>query len=101
MPDARCLPWAPPFAGALPPPWTDPPSGERRSAGRDGAADEAPRSDADAGTDPEVERMIRRTMDSPDDPDDFDFDPPDDQGTTTDADNWRDYFTWEEDDDKK
>lgn len=55
----------------------------------------------DAGTDPEVERMIRRTMDSPDDPDDFDFDPPDDQGTTTDADNWRDYFTWEEDDDKK
>ena len=45
--------------------------------------------------------MIRRTMDSPDDPDDFDFDPPDDQGTTTDADNWRDYFTWEEDDDKK
>lgn len=55
------------------------------------------------GGDPDVDATIRRTVDSAGShiDDSFDFDLPDDQPVHSDADNWQDYFTWEEDDDKK
>lgn len=55
------------------------------------------------GADPEVESMIRRTVDSAGKhtDDSFHFDLPDDQDLPSDADNWQDYFTWDEEDDQK
>lgn len=55
------------------------------------------------GADPEVESMIRQTVDSAGKrtDDSFHFDLPDDQDLPSDADNWQDYFTWDEEDDQK
>lgn len=55
------------------------------------------------GADPDVESMIRRTVDSAGKrtDDSFHFDLPDDQDLPSDADNWQDYFTWDEEDDQK
>lgn len=55
------------------------------------------------GADPEVKSMIRRTVDSAGKrtDDSFHFDLPDDQDLPSDADNWQDYFTWDEEDDQK
>ena len=76
------------------------PNTEMEAYLRDAFEDE---SDASPDTDAELDSLIRRTVGdaAPAEDDSFRFDLPDEtENGSSDADNWRDYFNWEDDDKK-